>query len=138
MPLMQQKILQTKRLGLIRALGKNVVSVVRLIHRREMMKLLGFPIMRYADIIDSEDTLRVVRFTPVDMSVDIMIKAPGGPIEQITMAFRRHKARGLPVNGLREEILERMDLFPQAMQQSPSIQYIPVPIKKGESKEKTK
>ena len=262
MPLVQQKVLQTKRLGLIRALERKRSSrVITLIHRQETMKFLGFPIMRYIDINDSEDILRAVRLTPVDMPIDIVIHTPGGLVlstEQIAMALRRHKAKvtifvphyamsggtllclaadevvmdenavlgpvdpqlgeypassilkivkqkemkdiedktliladvaqkamdqmrdfvkgiltsradettaekitrtltegrwthdypitfeaakslGLPVNtGLPGEIHQLMDLFPQAMQQRPSVQYIPVPYKKVEGKERAK
>ncbi len=262
MPMVQQKILQARRLGLIRALEKKRSSrVITLIHRQETMKFLGFPVMKYIDINDSEDILRAVRFTPVDMPLDIIIHTPGGLVlstEQIAMALRRHKAKvtifvphyamsggtllclaadevamdenavlgpvdpqlgeypassilkivkqkemkdiedktliladvaqkamdqmrdfvkailasrmdeetagkitltltegrwthdypvtfgeaekiGLPVTaGLPDEVYQLMDLFPQAMQQRPSVQYVPIPYKKAEGKERAK
>jgi ClpP class serine protease len=260
LPIVQQKIMQAKRFGLIRKLEKKRNSrVITLIHRQETMRFLGFPIMRYIDINDSEEILRAVRLTPEDMPVDMIIHTPGGLVlsaEQIAMALRRHKAKvtifvphyamsggtllclaadevvmdenavlgpidpqlgeypavsilktikekepkdiedktfiladvaqkaldqmknfvkyilfermdeetvekiantltegkwthdypitfeeakklGLPVTvGLPEEIYQLMDLFPQAMQQRPSVQYIPIPYKRGGEREK--
>jgi hypothetical protein len=37
-----------------------------------------------------------------------------------------------------EEIYQLMDLFPQTMQQRPSVQYIPIPYERGGEGEKTK
>jgi ClpP class serine protease len=46
------------------------------------------------------------------------------------ITFEEAKKLGFPVTaGLPEEIYQLMDLFPQAMQQRPSVQYIPVPYK---------
>lgn len=260
MPLVQQKLLRAKRLGLIRTLERKRNSrVITLIHRQETMKLLGFPLMKYIDINDSEEILRAVRLTPEDMPIDIIIHSPGGLVlstEQIAMALKRNKAEvtifvphyamsggtllclaadhvimdenavlgpvdpqlgeypaasilrmvhqkemkdiedktliladiaqkaadqmkrfvknvlaarmdeeradkiaailtdgrwthdypvtleeaknlGLPVTaGLPGEVYELMDLFPQSMQQRPSVQYIPVPYKKAQEQEK--
>jgi len=36
-----------------------------------------------------------------------------------------------------EEIYKLMDLFPQAMQRRPSVQYISIPYKRMDEKEKT-
>lgn len=97
MPLIQQKIMESKRLGLIRELEKKRNSrVISLIHRQERMKFLGFPLMKYIDINDSEEILRAIRFTDEDMPIDIIIHTPGGLVlsaEQIAMALKRHKAK---------------------------------------------
>jgi ClpP class serine protease len=69
--------------------------VITLIHRQETMKLLGFPLMRYIDINDSEEVLRAVRLTPEDMPIDLIVHTPGGLVlstEQIAMALVRHRA----------------------------------------------
>lgn len=96
-PILQQKAIQTKRLGLIRALEKKRKSrVISLIHRQKTMKILGFPLMRYIDINDSEEILRAIRFTAEDMPIDIVLHTPGGLVlsaEQIAMALLRHKAK---------------------------------------------
>ena len=97
MPLLQQRIMHGKRLSLIRLIERKRSSrVITLIHRQETMKLLGFPIMRYIDINDSEDILRAIRLTPDDMPIDIIIHTPGGlalSTEQIALALKRHEAR---------------------------------------------
>jgi ClpP class serine protease len=49
------------------------------------------------------------------------------------ITFEEAKKMGFPVTaGLPEEIYQLMDLFPQAIQQRPSVQYIPVPYKPAE------
>ena len=60
------------------------------------MKLLGFPLMRYIDINDSELILRVIRMTPDEMPIDLVVHTPGGLVlstEQIALALKRHKAK---------------------------------------------
>jgi hypothetical protein len=48
------------------------------------------------------------------------------------LSFEEAKGWGLPVkSGLPEEVYPLMDLFPQATQQRPSVQYIPIPYKKA-------
>ncbi len=97
LPIIQQKTMHSKRLGLIRKLEKRRGSrVITLIHRQETMRLLGFPIVKYIDINDSEEILRAVRLTPEDMPIDIIVHTPGGLVlsaEQIAMALKRHKAK---------------------------------------------
>lgn len=96
-PILQQRLLQIKRLGLIRKIEMKYKSrVITLIHRQETMKLLGFPLMRYIDITDSEEILRAVRLTPDNMPIDIILHTPGGLVlstEQIALALKRHKAK---------------------------------------------
>jgi ClpP class serine protease len=97
MPLLQRWTMKTRRLRLIRDLEKKRNSrVITLIHRQETMKFLGFPLMRYIDINDSEEVLRAIRLTPDDMPIDMIIHTPGGLVlstEQIALALRRHKAK---------------------------------------------
>lgn len=97
LPILQQKLMQAKRYGLIRKLERKRNSrVITLIHRQETMRFLGFPIMRYIDINDSEEILRAIRLTPDDMPIDLIVHTPGGLVlsaEQIAMALIRHKAK---------------------------------------------
>jgi len=97
MPIIQQKMLIARRMNLIRKLENRRKSrVISMIHRQETMKLLGFPLMRYIDINDSEEILRAVRLTPEDMPIDLIIHTPGGLVlstEQIALALLRHKAK---------------------------------------------
>jgi ClpP class serine protease len=97
LPVLQQKVLNAKRITLMRRMETSRGSrVITLIHRQEVMKLLGFPLMRYIDINDSEQILRVIRMTPDDMPIDIVLHTPGGLVlstEQIALALKRHKAK---------------------------------------------
>ncbi|MEW5901269.1 MAG: hypothetical protein AB1715_07400 [Acidobacteriota bacterium] len=96
LPVLQKKIMENRRLTLIKKIeDKRNSRVITLIHRQETMKFLGFPLMRYIDINDSEQVLRAVRLTPEDMPIDMIIHTPGGLVlstEQIAMALVRHKA----------------------------------------------
>jgi len=94
-PLVQRRMLVTRRLMAIRALEQQRQSrVITLIHRQETMALLGFPVSRYIDIEDSEQVLRAIRMTPPEMPLDIVLHTPGGLVlasEQIAFALKRHK-----------------------------------------------
>lgn len=51
------------------------------------------------------------------------------------ITYEEAKKIGLPVKvGLPDEVYQLMDLYPQAAQQRPSVQYTPVPYKKAEGK----
>ncbi len=97
LPVIQQKKMELRRIKVIKNFeAKRSSRVITLIHRQEIMKLLGFPFMKYIDIADSEDILRAIRFTPDDMPIDIIIHTPGGLVlssEQIAKAIKRHKAK---------------------------------------------
>jgi ClpP class serine protease len=94
-PVVQQKMIQKKRLRVMRSLELRRGSrVIALIHRQETMSLLGIPIIRYIDINDSEEILRAIRLTPEKMPIDFILHTPGGLVlssEQIAMALRRHR-----------------------------------------------
>jgi ClpP class serine protease len=93
-PIVQQRMIQRKRLQVMRGLELRRGSrVIALIHRQETMSLLGIPILRYIDINDSEEILRAIRLTPEKMPIDFIVHTPGGLVlssEQIAMALRRH------------------------------------------------
>ena len=70
--------------------------VILLVHRQETMRLLGFPIMRYIDVDDSEEVLRAIQMTDDDIPLDIILHTPGGLVLaalQIARAIRGHKAK---------------------------------------------
>jgi len=70
--------------------------VILLVHRQETMRLLGFPIMRYIDVDDSEEVLRAIHMTDDDIPLDIILHTPGGLVLaalQIARAIRGHKAK---------------------------------------------
>ncbi len=85
------------RLTRIRALERRRGSrVITLIHRQEALSLLGFPVVRYINIEDSEEVLRAIRLTPDNMPIDLVLHTPGGLVlatEQIAAALRRHQAQ---------------------------------------------
>ena len=55
-PLMQRRYLEAMRTRKIAQIEKTRGSrVILLVHRQETMNLLGFPVMRYIDVNDSEE-----------------------------------------------------------------------------------
>ncbi|MDR5708962.1 MAG: hypothetical protein QN172_03465 [Armatimonadota bacterium] len=96
-PLVQRRWLEAARLRLLRELERKRNSrVIALIHRQETMSLLGFPIVRYIDIQDSEEVLRAIRLTPPEMPVDLILHTPGGLVlaaEQIARALRERPGK---------------------------------------------
>lgn len=95
-PLLQQRLLKLRRLNLINELQKSRGSrVIVLIHRQEQVALLGVPLYRYIDVDDSEQILRVIRQTPADVPIDLILHTPGGLVlaaEQIALALTKHPA----------------------------------------------
>jgi ClpP class serine protease len=60
------------------------------------MRFLGFPLVRYIDINDSEDVLRAIQMTDDDIPIDIVLHTPGGLVLaalQIARAIREHKGK---------------------------------------------
>lgn len=60
------------------------------------MNVLGFPIMRYIDINDSEDILRACELTDPEVPIDIVLHTPGGLVLaalQIAHAVRHRKGK---------------------------------------------
>ena len=96
-PLLSRQVQQAGRLRSFQQLERSRGSrVIALIHREETMSLLGFPIVRYIDIQDSEEVLRAIRMTPSEMPIDVILHTPGGLVlaaEQIARALRDHPGR---------------------------------------------
>jgi ClpP class serine protease len=96
-PLLSRQWQQATRLRLFQQLERGRGSrVIALIHREETMSLLGFPIVRYIDIQDSEEVLRAIRMTPAELPIDVILHTPGGLVlaaEQIARALRDHQGR---------------------------------------------
>jgi len=60
------------------------------------MSLLGFPLMRYIDINDSEDVIRACVMTDPEVPVDLVLHTPGGLVlaaTQIARAIRERKGK---------------------------------------------
>lgn len=96
-PLLRKKMLESARIKLLEAIEKKRNSrVIALIHRQETMNFLGFPLMRYIDIHDSEEVLRAIKLTDKNIPIDIILHTPGGLVlatEQIANALKKHPAK---------------------------------------------
>ncbi|MEA3459370.1 MAG: hypothetical protein U9R11_01610 [Chloroflexota bacterium] len=96
LPVLKHKWLEISRQRVIRRLEQKRGSrLVTLLHRQEVLSLLGIPISRFIDIEDSEQVLRAIRMTPENMPIDIILHTPGGLVlaaEQIARALIRHRA----------------------------------------------
>jgi len=96
-PVIRQRMLDTARLKLLDKLQQQRRSrVIALIHRQETMSFLGFPLVRYINIEDSEAVLRAIKMTDKDVPIDFILHTPGGLVlaaEQIACALQRHPAK---------------------------------------------
>jgi ClpP class serine protease len=96
-PVLRQRMLDAMRARKIAQLESERKSrVILLVHRQETMRLLGFPIMRYIDVNDSEEVLRAIQMTDEDVPLDIVLHTPGGLVLaalQIARAINEHKAK---------------------------------------------
>jgi ClpP class serine protease len=96
-PVFRQKVLQAQRLRLLRRLEKQRGSLaITLVHRQETMSFLGFPLLRYIDINDSEQILRAIRLCEEHCPIDLIVHTPGGLVlsaGQIAHALRRHAGK---------------------------------------------
>lgn len=96
-PVLQRRYLEAMRTRKIAQIEKARNSrVILLVHRQETMSLLGFPLMRYIDINDSEAVLRAIHMTDDDVPLDIVLHTPGGLVlasVQIARAIEAHKGK---------------------------------------------
>lgn len=96
-PVIQRRVVESRRLTAIRALEQKRGSrVILMIHRQESISLLGIPLSRFINIEDSEQVLRAIRLTPPDVPIDLILHTPGGLVlatEQIARALIRHRAK---------------------------------------------
>ncbi len=96
-PVLRQKMLEGARTRLLQRLERERGSrVILLVHRQETMSLLGFPLVRYIDIQDSEAVIRAIHLTDRDVPIDLVVHTPGGLVLaslQIARALARHPAR---------------------------------------------
>lgn len=96
-PVLRQRMLDAMRMRKIAQFErKRNFRVILLVHRQETMRLLGFPLVRYIDVNDSEQVLRAIQMTDQDVPLDLILHTPGGLVlsaSQIARAIRDHKAR---------------------------------------------
>src|ERR1700732_738754 len=96
-PVVRQRLLDAMRMRKIAQLERKRSSrVVLLVHRQETMRFLGFPVVRYIDVNDSEEVLRAIQMTDDDVPLDLVLHTPGGLVLaalQIAKAVREHKGK---------------------------------------------
>jgi ClpP class serine protease len=90
-PMLQRRLLEVQRMRFLQRWERqHKRRLIALIHRQETLSFLGFPLLRYIDIQDSEELLRALRLTPDDVPIDIVLHTPGGlalAAEQIAHAI---------------------------------------------------
>ena len=78
-PVLKQRFLDASRQRLIAHIERQRGSrVILLVHRQETMAFLGFPLVRYIDVNDSEEVLRAIHLTDPALPLDIVLHTPGG------------------------------------------------------------
>jgi len=96
-PVFKQRMLEASRTRtLLRCEKKFASRVILMIHRQETMSLLGFPLVRFIDIQDSEEVLRAIQLTDPEVPIDLVLHTPGGLVlasVQIARALKKHPAK---------------------------------------------
>ncbi len=96
-PVMKQRMLESSRQRLMYQLEKKHNSrVIAMIHRQETMSILGFPVMRYINIDDSEMVIRAIQMTDPQIPIDLILHTPGGvalAAVQIAKALKNHPGK---------------------------------------------
>jgi len=94
--LKQRWIEASRRLLIARLERKRGSRVIVLAHRQETMSFLGFPLVRYIDVNDSEEVIRAIHLTDANVPIDIILHTPGGLVlaaTQIASAINRRKGK---------------------------------------------
>ena len=93
-PILKNKYLNYKRITLIKKIEKKRNSrLITMIHRQEILSIIGVPFTRFINIEDSEEILRAIRLTDNKKKIDIILHTPGGLVlaaEQIARAIKKH------------------------------------------------
>ncbi len=96
-PVIKQRLLAASRQRMIGEIERRRGSrVILLVHRQESMSLLGFPLLRYIDIHDSEEVMRALDLTDPQIPVDLVLHTPGGlalAATQIARAIRHRRGK---------------------------------------------
>jgi ClpP class serine protease len=96
-PVLKQRFLDASRQRLIAKIERQRHSrVILLVHRLEQMSLLGFPVYRYIDVNDSEEVMRAIHLTDLDVPLDLVLHTPGGLVLaalQIARAIHKHQGK---------------------------------------------
>jgi ClpP class serine protease len=96
-PVIKQRYLDASRQRLIAKIERERGSrVILLVHREETMSFLGFPVLRYIDMNDSEEVLRAIDMTDPEVPLDLILHTPGGLVLaalQIARAIDQYKGK---------------------------------------------
>jgi len=96
-PVISRRLLDAARKRLLARIEKKRKSrVILLAHRQETMALLGFPLVKYIDVHDSEEILRAIHMTDPEVPVDLVLHTPGGLVLaalQIARAIHKHPGK---------------------------------------------
>jgi len=104
-PVIRQRLLDAMRMRKIAQLERDRHSrVILLVHRQETMKFLGFPVMRYIDVNDSEEVLRAIHMTDPDVPLDLVLHTPGGLVLAALQIARAVGARAVGTARTRDKL----------------------------------
>ncbi|GIV49703.1 MAG: hypothetical protein KatS3mg038_0224 [Candidatus Kapaibacterium sp.] len=96
-PIIRQRLIEAARQRLIARIEQERSSrVILIVHRQETMRLLGFPLVKYLTMEDSEDVLRALEATDDDRDIDLVLHTPGGLVIaalQIARAIQRRRGK---------------------------------------------
>ena len=95
-PVVKRLLLDASRKKQIaRVEAKRQSRVIMLMHRQESMSFVGFPVVKYIDINDSEEVLRALAMTRPETPIDLVLHTPGGLVLAATQIARAiHKRKG--------------------------------------------
>lgn len=96
-PIIRQRMIEAARQRLIARIEEQRRSrVILIVHRQETMRLLGFPLVKYLTMEDSEEVLRALEATDDEQDIDLVLHTPGGLVIaalQIARAIQRRKGK---------------------------------------------
>jgi ClpP class serine protease len=96
-PVIRQRMLDAARQRMIAKIEEERNSrVILLVHRQESMNFLGFPVVRFINIDDSEEVIRAIHLTDKQVPLDIILHTPGGLVLaalQIARAIKQHPGK---------------------------------------------
>ncbi|MCX8051467.1 MAG: ATP-dependent Clp protease proteolytic subunit [Chlorobi bacterium] len=96
-PIIRQRLIEAARQRLIARIEEQRKSrLILIVHRQETMRLLGFPLVKYLTMEDSEDVLRALEATDDDRDIDLVLHTPGGLVIaalQIARAIQRRSGK---------------------------------------------
>ena len=101
-PVLKQRLLEAARQRLIARIESQRDSrVILLVHRQETMSFLGFPVLRYIDVNDSEEVLRAIHLTDPNVPLDSVSTRPADwfwSLCKLRVRFTSTKEKSLPLS----------------------------------------